>query len=111
MDKKIQSTIELSKCIMNQSFQHAIKEKIDDVHLIKEVKRIIKGSLEFYKKENNIQKEMALINNVLKKYAQEQYLLIWENQIDDDEKDCFDEIMKEGLVAFKYLYKFEDHKR
>jgi hypothetical protein len=107
---KRKKVIELSKCIIEESFNHAIQERIDDLQLIKEIKRIIQGSLSFSKKEDFSQKEIKSIHDTLRVYTQEKYLLLWKNSIEDDEMESFDLIMKEGLETFEHLYENEEHK-
>ena len=108
---KVQLIIKVSKSIMDQSFEYAKKEIIDDVDLIKEIKRIILGSVYFCEKEKQTEEELILVDDELKLYAQEKYLKEWESSITEDEKNSFDAIMKEGLDTYKYLFEYEQHKR
>ena len=110
MNEKNKWLVEISKTIMHEAFKYAETEMIDDVDLIKEVKRIIVGCQVYCKKENKTEDEIKLITEALEVYSQEKYLSMWEKGIDEDERDSYDEIMKEGLDTYNYLFKYEEHK-
>ena len=110
MKEKINDIVEIAKKIMDQTFEYAVSETVDDVELIKEIKRIISGCQTYCKKDYQVDDDTKWVVNTLKLYGQEQYMKMWEKSIDEDEQDSFDAIMKEGLETYNYLFKYEERK-
>jgi len=108
-DNLITTTLNLSKSILDEIFKHWHEAETDDIELVKEIKRVIKGAQNYYQKHNDNKKEIELISNVLRQYAENKYLEVWESQIEDYEKDQYEEIMEKGNKNFNYIFDNEEH--
>ena len=107
-DELMAITLDMSKCILDETIKHWHKAQTGDIELIKEIKRVIKGSQNYYQKYDDNEKEIKLISNVLKQYAENKYLEVWENQIEEHEKDQYEEITEEGKQTFKHIFENEE---
>ena len=107
-DTLITSIIDISKCILDETFKHWYEAETDDIEL--EIKRVIQGTQNYYQKHNDNKKEIELISNVLRQYAENKYMETWEknweNEINDDN---YEEIMEKGKQTFNYVFKNEEH--
>ena len=101
--------LDVSKCILDETFKHWNEAETDDIKLVKKIKRIIKGTQNYYQKHDDNEKEIELISNVLRQYAENKYLEMWESQIEDYEKDQYEEIMEKGNKNFNYIFDNEEH--
>ena len=107
-DSLINTTLDLSKCILDKSFKHWNEAETGDLDLINEIKRVITGAQNYYQKYDDNEKEIELISRVLRQYAENKYLEVWENQIEEHEKDQYEEIMEEGKQTFKHIFENEE---
>ena len=100
--------LDVSKCILDETFKHWNEAETDDIEL--EIKRVIQGTQNYYQKHNDNKKEIELISNVLRQYAENKYMETWEknweNEINDDN---YEEIMEKGKTTFNYVFENEEH--
>ena len=109
-DELITTTLDLSKCILDQTFKHWNKAETDDVELVKEIKRIIKGAQNYYHKHDDDEKEITLISKVLRQYGENKYMETWEKDWEDEiNDDNYEEIMEKGKQTFNYVFENEEH--
>ena len=47
-DELMAITLDISKCILDETFKHWNEARTDDVEFVKEIKRIIKGAQNYY---------------------------------------------------------------
>ena len=109
-DKLITSVIDISKSILDETFKHWYKAGTDDIELVKEIKRVIKGAQNYYQKHDDNEKEITLISSVLRQYAENKYLEYWEKDWEDDiTNDNYEDIMEKGKTSFNYVFENEEH--
>ena len=86
-DELMNTTLDLSKCILDETFKHWHEAETDDIELVKEIKRVIQGAQNYYQKHNDDEKEITVISNVLRQYAENKYMETWEKDWEDEIND------------------------
>ena len=106
----MEEVIEIAHHILDEHFKYYSKNSLDDAEMIKELKFILKGIKNYFKKRKRCPEDIEQIINDLKKYSKDKYMKTYISNFDREDSDLSDEEKKEeASYYFEYVFKHEEH--